>query len=151
MHIVIAADHRGFELKTRIIPFLENLGHQVLDVGNSIYDPDDDYPDFVFKLVQELQKNEKAYGIVCCASGVGVSVAANRFPHIRCGLCVSKKHVVSARADDNINVLALPTEYITLADAEKMTTIFLNTEFKKNPRYARRLQKLENYANNANR
>ena len=130
---------------------MENLGHTVVDVGNMIHDPDDDYPDFVFKLVQEMKNKTGAYGIVCCASGVGVSIAANRFPNIRCGLCMSEKHAQSARADDDINTLALPAEYVDDGLAEKIIGSFLNTEFKNNPRYERRLQKLEDYANNTNR
>jgi len=151
MEVVIAADHRGFELKEKLVPFLENLGHTVIDVGNAEFNPDDDYPDFVFKLVQELHTNDQALGIVCCASGIGISIAANRFAHIRCGLCMNEKQTQFARRDDDINVLALPAEYVDEILAEKMVTIFLKTPFNTNPRYLRRLQKLEAYADNTNR
>lgn len=150
MEVVIAADHRGFALKQKLVPFLDQMGHTVIDVGNSQLNPDDDYPDFVFKLVQELHQNDQAFGIVCCASGIGVAIATNRFPHIRCGLCMNEKHAQFARRDDDINVLALPAEYVDETLAEKIVEIFLKTPFSTNPRYVRRLQKLEAYANNTN-
>lgn len=146
MHIVIAADHRGFELKKHLKVHLVSQNHTVEDMGNFSLVPDDDYPDFVYPLVQKIKERPEAYGIVCCASGVGVSIAANRFEHIRCGLCFSETHVVSARRDDNINVLAVPAVYESIDAVYSMVTLFLSTAFDTNPRYARRLQKINDYA-----
>lgn len=163
MTIFIAADHRGFELKNKLIDYLQSLGYQVKDCGNKIYDPEDDYPDFVKVLIEKLKtpaveespdligggktaavkKNHDALGIVICGSGVGASIAANRFEGIRSGLGFDKKQVKHAREADHINTLALAADFIDFEKAKEIVDAFVTTKAKKDERYLRRINKIE--------
>ena len=94
MTIFIAADHRGFELKNKIIEYLHEKNTRIEDLGNYQYDPQDDYPDFARKVAQAVLQNTKEFfGIVICGSGVGVSIVANRFPGIRCAIGFKKNRL----------------------------------------------------------
>ncbi|MEK7123696.1 MAG: RpiB/LacA/LacB family sugar-phosphate isomerase, partial [Patescibacteria group bacterium] len=81
MTIFIASDHAGFKLKEELKKYLAELGHQVKDFGNSVYDENDDYPDFILPLAEEIAKDpENSRGIVLGGSGQGEAMAANRIP-----------------------------------------------------------------------
>jgi ribose 5-phosphate isomerase B len=147
MNIYLAADHRGFELKKTLKQYLTEQNHSVIDCGNLNNDQNDDYPDIVFPLVEKISLDKNALGIVICGSGVGVSVAANRFLPIRCGLGFSEIQVLAAKKEDNINVLALAADFLEPEQAKKMVDIFLKTPYNQVPRYERRLKKINTYAN----
>ena len=88
MKIFIGADHRGFRLKEQLKVLLEEQGYEVVDGGNTVHDPDDDYPDFVLNIAKQLQKApEASRGILICGSGVGVDIAANKFAKIAGAPC----------------------------------------------------------------
>ena len=150
MKIYIAADHRGFELKQSLIAFLTQKNIEVVDCGNATLDPDDDFPVYVHALYEKIKSDPASKGIVACGSGVGVSIAANRYPEIRCGLCFSEKQVQSARAEDDINVLAIPTEYISEELAQTLCTLFLETPTSNAPRYLLRINEINSYADSTN-
>src|SRR5690348_16382720 len=115
MTIFIAADHRGFELKNQLVEYLQEKNIRVEDMGNYQYDPLDDNPDYSRKVAEAVLQNEHDFlGIVICGSGVGVSIAANRLPGIRCGLGFNAQQIKHMKENDHVNVLALPAEYITL-------------------------------------
>ncbi|MBI4973364.1 RpiB/LacA/LacB family sugar-phosphate isomerase [Candidatus Roizmanbacteria bacterium] len=144
MTIFIAADHRGFELKNKIIEYLHEKNIRIEDLGNYQYDPQDDYPDFARKVAQAvLQNTQEFFGIVICGSGVGVSIVANRFPGIRCAIGFKVEQVVHARENDNINVLALPSDYIDFENTKQLIDIFLNTQPKQDEKYARRIKQID--------
>src|SRR3989338_5897843 len=167
MTIYIGADHRGFELKNKLIEWLKGQGHEVEDCGNSIYDPQDDYPDFTNKVAENLIKlNEaqmpvskrnlgdpsgevreetrhQALGIVICGSGVGVSVAANRHKGIICALGFDVDQVTHARENDHINMLSIPSDYVTQEKTKEMINAFLAAIPKTGDKYVRRLKKLD--------
>lgn len=147
MTIFIAADHRGFELKKKLINFLKSKKYSVFDCGNTVYDPQDDYPNFVAELADRLLTTASvirgALGIVICGSGVGVSVAANRFKGIRCGLGFDPHQIKHARENDHINVLALPSDYLDFEKAKAIVLAFLRGKPKKEEKYLRRIRKLE--------
>lgn len=148
MNIFIAADHRGFEFKEKIKDWLKKQGYQVIDCGNKVYDPNDDYPDYSLELSRRLISTKAmengALGIVICGSGVGVSVAANRVKGIRCGLGFDADQIKHARENDHINVLALPSDYLSLEKAKKFISTFLKAKPKNEERYLRRIRKLDN-------
>ncbi len=148
MQIFVAADHRGFKLKQQILDYLKTKGHQIQDCGNTKLDPNDDYPDFVHDLYLRMTASldSGARGIVICGSGVGVDIAANRYPELRCGLCATEKQAKDARKHDDINVLAIAADYNNIEKAKKIVDGFLNTNFDNHPRHLRRLQKINNYA-----
>ncbi len=151
MRIYIGADHRGFELKEKLKPWLSGLGHEVIDCGNMVYDKMDDYPDFSFAVadgvVQQNAVNSRpgleARGIVICGSGVGVTVAANKVTGARCSTGISVEEVKRGREDDDLNVLALSADYTNEEQTKKMIEVFLLTPFLGDERHTRRLKKIE--------
>lgn len=144
VRIYIGADHRGFALKQQLINWLKKQAYQVEDCGNIVYDPEDDYPDFAQKVTENVVHNKNVFGIVICGSGVGVSIAANRHRGIRCALGFNLDQVGHARANDHINVLALPADYIGEEEAKKMMDAFISTKPIGQEKYLRRLKKLDN-------
>jgi len=143
MNIYLAADHRGFELKEKIKVWLMKRGHQIIDLGNDHYDLDDDYPDFARKLVKRLL-HDQGRGILFCGSGVGVDIVANRFAGIRCGLGFAPKQVKHSRQNDDINCLALPTDFLSFEQVKKVVAVFLETEFDGKASHKRRIKKIDN-------
>jgi ribose 5-phosphate isomerase B len=153
MTIFIAADHRGFDLKNKLIEYLQEKNIRVEDMGNYQYDPLDDYPDFAKKVAQAVLQNPKDFlGIVICGSGVGVSIVVNRFKGIRCALGFSPDQVKHAKENDHINVLALASDYFKenggengkgLELAKKLVDIFIETQPKMEEKYLRRIKKID--------
>ena len=144
MTIFIACDHRGFELKNKIIEYLHEKNIRIEDLGSYQYDPLDDYPLFASKVAQAVLQNTKEYfGIVICGSGVGVSIVTNRFPGIRCALGFQKEQVAHTRGHDHVNVLALPSDYIDFEKTKELIEVFLNTPIKPDEKYFRRNKELD--------
>jgi len=144
MPIFIGTDHRGFELKNKLLEYLQEKNIRVEDLGNYQYDAQDDYPDFAGKVAQAvLQSQTESVGIVICGSGVGVSIAANRFQRIRCALGFNESQVKHARENDHANMLAIPCDYITFEQATKIIDAFLNSQPIQNEKYLRRVEKLD--------
>jgi len=144
MKVYLAADHGGYQRKQQLMSYLQKKGYEIVDCGAFLLNDNDDYPDFIKELARKMQADSEVLGIVVCRNGVGVSIAANRYSHLRCGLGLSEAHVKSARVDDNINVLALPADYFDLLFSQKLVDTFLNTPFSNLDRHLRRLAKVEN-------
>jgi len=150
MTIFIAADHRGFELKNKIIEYLQEKNIRIEDLGNYQYDPVDDYPLFGRKVAQAVLQNAEAHvGIVICGSGVGVSIVANRFNGIRCAIGFKQEQVKHARENDHINVLAIPSDYVDFESSKGLIEVFLNTPSHQEEKYLRRIKELDQPASNA--
>lgn len=145
MPIFIGADHRGFELKNKLIEYLQERNIRIEDMGNYQLDPLDDYPDFAKKVTQAvLQSPGESLGIVLCGSGVGVCVAANKVSGILCGLGFDEEQIRHAREDDHINVLSLPSDYVDFEKAKQIIDAFISSKPKTEEKYLRRIKKLEN-------
>ena len=142
MRIAVAGDHAGFELKTLLIPWLQSTGHQVEDLGAHHLDPEDDYPDFAFKVADSVRSGKVERGIVVCGSGVGASVAANKVPGIRACLCHDTYTGRQGVEHDDMNVLCLGGRVIGFEFAKEIVTAFLAANFIPEARYKRRLEKL---------
>ena len=141
MTIFIGADHRGFELKDQIIEYLQSKNIRTEDLGNYEYDPQDDNPIYAQKVAQAvLQNPDEHLGIVICGSGVGVSVAANRFKGIYCGIGLNPEQVKSVREHDHINMLALAADYQTFDQVRKMIDMFIETSKNLQKKYLKRLK-----------
>jgi len=138
MKIIIGSDHRGFLLKEKIKKFLEK-DYRVKDVG-TFSQKRCDYPDFVLKLVKEMKKNCR--GIFICMTGIGSSIALNRFKHIRAALVLNQDMAFFSRAHNNSNVLVLGAKYTSFNKVKKILKIWLNTKFEKG-RHLRRVKKLK--------
>ena len=143
--IYITSDHAGLNLKNFLMKNLEKEGFEVEDLGPTSYDQNDDYPDFVKILAKKMKEGiDNNLGIVICKNGVGVSVASNKFKHLRAALSWNPEHAVSSKTDDNSNVLALPAGYITEEEALNITRKWIQTPFSNDERHVRRLEKVSN-------
>ena len=143
MHIVVGSDHAGFELKKVLLEHLQQNGHVVVDVGTDSTQPVD-YPDFAEAVALRVTRGEVERGILICGSGVGASVAANKVPGIRAGLCHDGYSAHQGVEHDDINVLVLGSRVIGVELAKDLCIIFLNARFTGEERHQRRLAKIVN-------
>ena len=139
--IAIAADHAGFELKQAIISYLEDLKHKILDLGCFSMEAVD-YPDYARKLCQAIKDNQASRGILICGTGIGMSIAANRFQGIRAALCTGAQMARMAREHNDANVLVLGARIIEKDTGFACVNEFLTTEFKAENKHQRRIDKL---------
>jgi RpiB/LacA/LacB family sugar-phosphate isomerase len=141
MRITVASDHAGFELKQVLADFLRQKGHQITDVGTHNTDPVD-YPDFAEALAATVLRGDSERGILICGSGVGASVAANKIPGIRAGLCHDSYSAHQGVEHDDMNVLVLGARVIGTELAKDLCLDFLNAQFSGEERHRRRLNKI---------
>ncbi len=140
MIIAMGCDHRGVALKSQIIEFLKERGHQVLNAGTDADDPVD-YPDYAAVVCRLLRTGRAERGILICASGVGMCIAANKFPGIRAALCLTEDIVKRARTHNDANVLCLAADFLDTMAALRIVSSFLSTSFE-GGRHQRRLDKI---------
>ena len=143
MKIVMGSDHAGFELKNELKALVESLGHEVNDVGALEYDAQDDYPDFAEKLAIELMEGRADRGILLCGSGIGASIAANKFPGIHAANCEDYYSAHQGVEHDKMNVLVMGGRIIGGAVASDMVRAYLGAEFSGDPRHVRRTGKVK--------
>ena len=141
MHIVIGSDHAGFDLKTSIITSLRALGHQVTDVGSYDATPVD-YPDYAEAVGVALREGRAHHGVIICGSGVNASVAANKLPGIRAGLCHDTYSAHQGVEHDDMNVLVLGARVIGVEMARELVRAFVAAVFSGEERHRRRLEKI---------
>ena len=139
--ILIAADHGGANLKNTLKTYLKQKGFDVVDYGPEDANAAVDYPDKASELIKGMQKNENAKGILICTSGIGMSIAANRYPFIRGALVFNREMAEMARGHNNANVLIFGAKFISETEAKKCIDVFLSTEFL-GGRHERRVNKL---------
>jgi RpiB/LacA/LacB family sugar-phosphate isomerase len=142
MKISIGADHEGFELKTRLIPRLSNLGHEVEDLGTYDETPVD-YPDYAAAVGRSVLEGRAERGIMICGSGVGATVAANKLPGIRACVCHDTYSAHQGVEHDNMNVLVLGSRVIGDEVAFELVESFLAAKFSGEARHVRRLAKIQ--------
>jgi len=141
--VLIGSDHGGYELKEFLKEELHKRGIPVEDVGAHGTDPQDDYPDFISAVAKKISNGTHGRGIGICGTGIGASIAANRYPRVRAALCTSTKMARLSREHNNSNVLILGGRITTKKDAAAMLDTWLTTEFQ-GGRHARRVDKLDN-------
>lgn len=148
--LFIASDHQGFELKNTLRNWMIKEGYSVTDFGPETVDPEDDYPDYGIKVATAVAENpKKRLGIVICASGVGMAVAADKVKGVRAGLIHHPLIAKAAREDDDINVLALGAKFISVSEAIEVVKAWLETPFSGAERHIRRIAKISEYENTA--
>jgi ribose 5-phosphate isomerase B len=140
MKIGIGGDHAGFEYKKEIIEFLKSKGHEVKDFGPFSTDSVD-YPDFAHPLASSVADKENTFGILICGSGNGVAITANKHQNVRAALCWSEEIAKLARQHNDANVICLPARFISLDEAKKCTSSFIETAFE-GGRHAGRVGKI---------
>jgi ribose 5-phosphate isomerase B len=140
--VVLGGDHAGFELKNAIRRDLEELGHEVLDVGALEHDTEDDYPDFAERVARALIDGNAERGILVCGSGVGVSIAANKHPGLRAGACHDTYSARQGVEHDDMNVLCVGARVIGPELAREVVRAFVAAKFSAAGRHRRRLEKV---------
>ncbi len=138
--IAIACDHGGFELKKLLKPVLEARGLTILDLGTDSADSVD-YPDFAYALAAAIRDGKASRGVLCCGSGIGISIAANRYPEIRAALVHDALTARLCRQHNDANVICLGGRTTGPDVALDCLNVFLDTEFE-GGRHARRTGKL---------
>jgi ribose 5-phosphate isomerase B len=140
--VAIAADHAGYRLKQELIPSLRALGHEVTDLGTRSTDPVD-YPDVAESLARAVLGGAVERGVLLCGSGVGASVAANKLPGIRAGLCHDSYSAHQGVEHDDMNILVLGARVIGVELARELARVFLDARFTHEQRHERRLAKIK--------
>ncbi|MEJ2474440.1 MAG: RpiB/LacA/LacB family sugar-phosphate isomerase [Desulfobacterales bacterium] len=142
MHIGIAADHGGFELKAQLTAALKAAGYEVTDFGAHELVTGDDYPDVVVPLARAVAKGEVARGVAICGSGVGACVAANKVSGVRAALITDSFSAHQGVEDDDMNVMCLGGRVTGQALSWDLVQTFLGAQFKGDERFRRRLAKV---------
>ncbi len=140
MRIAIASDHGGFLLKGEVVQVLQEIGLEYRDYGTDTEDSVD-YPDFALKVAEAVASGEYQCGIICCGTGIGVSIAANKVPGIRAALCHDTFSARASREHNDANVLTMGQRVIGASLARDIVKSFLAGEFA-GGRHARRLEKI---------
>ncbi len=141
MTIAIGSDHAGFELKRNLIDILKHQGHQIEDTGTNSTDPVD-YPDYAERVGNAVIFGPAERGILICGSGVGASVAVNKIPGVRGGLCHDVYSAHQGVEHDDMNVLVLGSRVIGVETAKELVQAFLGARFTNEERHVRRLAKV---------
>ena len=140
--IYLASDHAGCVLRGLVYAHLEVRGHRLIDLGTD-GNESVDYPDFGVKLAMALRDDDQAFGIAVCGSGVGISIAVNRFSWIRAALVSSSEAATLSRQHNDANVLSLPARFISTKEALEIVQVFLETDFEDGGRHERRVEKID--------
>jgi ribose 5-phosphate isomerase B len=160
MKIAVTTDHGGYEALQQLKPFIESLGHQVVNYGSQSLDMDDDYPDLIFPAAKAVAAGECQAGIILGVSGNGEAMAANRIRGVRCALFygpVTAKSQSGAdpasgdpyeivrlsRQHNDANMLSLSGRFLTPDEMKQAIKIWLETPFSDAERHARRVRKLD--------
>jgi ribose 5-phosphate isomerase B len=141
MKLTIGSDHAGFELKQLLIDHLRQSGHDLLDVGTDSTAPVD-YPDYAERVALSVLDGKSERGILICGSGVGASVAANKIPGVRAGLCHDSYSAHQGVEHDDMNILVLGSRVIGPELARDLCITFINARFTREERHVRRLDKI---------
>ncbi|MFT6814165.1 MAG: ribose 5-phosphate isomerase B [Sphingobacteriales bacterium] len=128
MKIAIGSDHAGFLYKQELIDFLIELKHEVKDYGTHS-DQSVDYPDYVHPLSLGIKKEEQELGILICGSANGVAMTANKHQDIRAAICWNEEVAILARQHNNANIVCIPARFISMPEAKKVITAFINSTF----------------------
>ncbi len=141
--IGIACDHAGFELKEHLVDYLKKKGYEVEDFGTDSSESMD-YPDTAHPLANAVAEGKYLSGITLCGSGNGISMTANRHKGVRAALCWRPEIAILARQHNDANVCSIPARFVSVAEAEIITDLFLSAEFE-GGRHRRRIEKIENF------
>ncbi|MEP2989325.1 MAG: ribose 5-phosphate isomerase B [Parasphingorhabdus sp.] len=140
MRIAIASDHAAIEMKAALVEWMNEMGHEVSDLGPMTTDSVD-YPDYGYKLADEVASGRVERGVALCGSGIGISMAVNRNPGCRCALVSESLSAKLSREHNDANVVAMGARLIGIEIAKDCLEQFLNTEFG-GDRHQRRVNKL---------
>ena len=140
MKIAIGSDHRGWEVKRRLISLLQQEGHAVTDFGPETRDSVD-YPEFAFRVGEAIRSGAVERGILICGTGIGMTIAANKVPGVRAAPCHDSITAEMSRRHNDANVLCLSADLLGEELIERMVRLWLSTDFE-GGRHARRVDKI---------
>jgi len=142
--LYLATDHRGFDLKEKIRPYLRDKKFEFQDLGAFAYLQTDDFPDYAEKIAKKINEDKlNNRGIALCGSGAGMSITLNKFDGVRAGLAENPEMAEAMRKDDDINVLVIPADFVSEPNAYMIVDKFLTTQPKTEEKYKRRLGKIK--------
>jgi len=140
MRIAVGSDHRGYPIRGKLIELLVRLGHEVIDVGSDTEEPVD-YPDIAAMVAGQVSRREVDRGILICGTGLGMCIAANKFPGVRAAPCHDDVTAEMSRRHNDLNVLCLSADLLGERLIDRMVASWLNTPFD-GGRHARRVDKI---------
>ena len=141
MKIAIATDHRGHALKGKVLALLDELGHEVIDMGTN--SPKScDYPDTAYPAARQVADGKAQCGILICGSGIGMSICANKVSGIRAALCHDELTAELSRRHNNANILCLASDALGEEIVRRIVISWLKTKFENTGRHARRVEKI---------
>jgi ribose 5-phosphate isomerase B len=143
MKIAIGSDHRGYDVKRRIVNSLRQLGHEVIDLGPEGSESVD-YPDFAFQVARAVSEGQVDRGVLICGTGIGMCIAANKVRGVRAAPCHDSITAEMSRRHNNSNVLCLSADLLGEELIDRMLRIWLDTEFE-GGRHARRVDKIARF------
>jgi ribose 5-phosphate isomerase B len=143
MKIAIGSDHRGYDAKRRIVLLLQQMGHEVLDMGTTGKESVD-YPDFAFQVAQAVSQGSVDRGILICGTGIGMCIAANKVQGVRAAPCHDSITAEMSRRHNDANVLCLSGDLLGEELIDRMVRIWLTTDFE-GSRHARRVEKITRF------
>ncbi|MBR2828889.1 MAG: RpiB/LacA/LacB family sugar-phosphate isomerase [Bacilli bacterium] len=143
MKIGFASDHRGFLLKEYLKNELVKKNYEIIDYGTHS-EESTDYPDYAFKLGENLVKGEVDFGVAICGSGIGISIACNKVKGIRCAKVENKEEARVTRIDNNSNIVAM-SEKVNPEEALEIVETFIKTDFSDLEKHHRRVNKIIEY------
>jgi ribose 5-phosphate isomerase B len=143
MRIAVGSDHRGADMRAKLVQLLTRLGQEVVDVGGNDHEPVD-YPDVAAAVAGKIANREVDRGILICGSGLGMCIAANKFPGVRAAPCYDDVTAELARRHNDLNVLCLSGDMLGDRLADRIVDIWLKTPFE-GGRHARRLRKIADF------
>ena len=141
MRIAIGSDHRGVTMKAKVIEFLRQNDHEIIECSGEVRDNAIDYPDVARQVAAAVSKNEVDRGILICGTGIGMSIVANKFPNVRAAVCGDELTAEISRRHNNLNVLCLSGDMLGANALEGILKKWLKTEFE-GGRHERRIQKI---------
>ena len=142
MKIAIACDHGGLTLKNAVVDWLKSNGYEVVNFGTDTF-ASCDYPEFAMKAAEAVANGECDFGIVVCTTGIGISIAANKVPGIRCALCSEPLSAKMTRLHNDANMLALGGGMIGINLGLEIVKTFLETPFSEEEKHVRRIGKIK--------
>ncbi|MBM4089648.1 MAG: ribose 5-phosphate isomerase B [Planctomycetes bacterium] len=140
MRIAVGSDHRGFEVKKRLVDLLVRLGHEVIDDG-TMTSESCDYPDIAQSVSEKVSRGQVDRAILVCGTGIGMSITANKFPGVRAAICNDPVTAEISRRHNDLNVLCLAGDLLGQRTIDRLIEIWLETRFE-GGRHARRLEKI---------
>lgn len=145
MIVALGTDHAGFPIKDVVLRVIQAAGHEALDCGAHEVEPEDDYPDYAERLAGAIVNGRAERAVLLCGSGVGASVAANKFVGIRAALCHDTFTARQGVEDDAMNVVCLGARVIGPSLAAEIVGAFLKASFSEAERHRRRLAKIQEF------